>query len=150
MSFVEEWAEFKAAALARQQDSAQMRLNQTLAGDGLGGSGASGGGFSANAASINGNAHLLMEIAGLLYEGRMDGENATMCRAPRAHVEVASNVDTFARFAKDQYNDMVALLAALSTKLQSSANGYTTVDQGIQGQMNALLDCGRYVAPDKR
>ncbi|MFG2759784.1 hypothetical protein [Streptomyces wuyuanensis] len=91
-----------------------------------------------------------MEIAGLLYEGRMDGENATMCRAPRAHVDVASTVDTFARFAKDQYNDMVALLAALSTKLKSSSNAYTTVDQDIQGQMNSILDCGRYVAPENR
>ncbi|WP_246095129.1 hypothetical protein [Streptomyces roseicoloratus] len=151
MSFAEEWAELKAAALARRQDSAQMQLNQVPTdGDHPDGSTARGDGFSVNAASINGSSHLLMEIAGLLYEGRMDGENATMSRAPRAHVDVASNVDAFARFAKDQYNDMVALLAALSTKLKSSGNSYTTVDQGVQAQMNAMLDCGTYVAPENR
>lgn len=152
VSFAEEWAELKAAALARRQhDSAQMQLNQAPAGgDHPSGPGARGDGFSANAASIDGSSHLLMEVAGLLYEGRMDGENATMCRAPRAHVDVASNVDTFARFAKDQYNDMVVLLAALSTKLKSSSNAYTTVDQDIQGRMNSMLDCGRYVASENR
>ncbi|MFJ3914158.1 hypothetical protein [Streptomyces vinaceus] len=154
MSFAEEWAGLKAAALARSQDpdSAQMRLNHASAGDGghPGAPGARGDGYSVNAASINGNAHLLMEIAGLLHEGRMDGENATMCRAPRAHADVASGVDTFARFAKDQYNDMVVLLAALSTKLKSSSSAYTHVDHGVQQQMNSMLDCGSFIAPENR
>ncbi|WP_329020241.1 hypothetical protein [Streptomyces sp. NBC_00690] len=126
-----------------------MRLNRVPA-EGRSSGGASGDGYLANAESIDGSSHLLMEIAGLLYEGRMDGENGTMCRAPRAHTDVASNVDTFARFAKDQYSDMVVLLASLSTKLKSSSEDYTAVDQGIQGQMNAMLDCGRYVAPKDR
>ncbi|HET6359300.1 hypothetical protein [Streptomyces sp.] len=151
MSFDEEWGQFKAAAAAKQ-DSVQMRLNQAPTGGDHPGSGpgTGGEGFSANAASINGSSHLLMEIAGLLYEGRMDGENATMCRSPRAHADVAANVDMFARFAKDQYNDMVVLLAALSTKLKASGNDYTRIDQDIQGTMNAMLDCGRYVAPGDR
>jgi hypothetical protein len=150
VSFDEEWDRLKAAA-AVKQDSVQMRLNQApSSGDHPGGSGAHGEGFSANAASINGSSHVLMEIAGLLYEGRMDGENATMCRSPRAHADVASNVDIFARFAKDRYNDMVVLLAALSTKLKASGNDYTRTDQDIQGRMNAMLDCGRYVAPGDR
>ncbi|MFJ1569898.1 hypothetical protein ACIOG8_37795 [Streptomyces erythrochromogenes] len=70
--------------------------------------------------------------------------------ARRAHTDVASNVEVFARFAQDQYNDMVVLLAALSTKLGSAGNAYTVVDQGVQGQMNAMLDCGRFVAPESR
>ncbi|MFE5482540.1 hypothetical protein [Streptomyces sp. NPDC056527] len=129
-----------------------MQLNQAPGGGDhrSGGPGTGGAGFSANAASINGSSHLLMEVAGLLYEGRMDGENATQCRAPRAHADVSSNVDTFARFAKDQYNDMVALLASLSTRLRSSGNDYVTVDQKVQGSMNALLDCGRYVPAKDR
>ncbi|MGJ7414973.1 hypothetical protein AB9128_03795 [Streptomyces cinereoruber] len=91
-----------------------------------------------------------MEIAGLLYEGRMDGENATQARAPRAHADVAAQVDMLARFAKDQYDDMVALLASLSTKLKSAGNDYTTVDRGVQGQTDAVLDCGRFVPPENR
>jgi hypothetical protein len=151
VSFAEEWAELKAAALARQQESARTRLNQLPTDGGRPGApGGHGDGFSANASSIDGSSHLLLEIAGLLHEGRMDGENATMCRAPRAHVDVASNVDVFARFAKDQYTDLVALLAALSTKLKSAGNVYTTVDQDVQKQLNAILDRGRYIAPEDR
>ncbi|MFJ2597432.1 hypothetical protein [Streptomyces erythrochromogenes] len=151
MSFAEEWAEQKAIVVARQQELPQMRLNTAEAGgDHLGVPTAQVDGFAVNASSVDGSSHLLMEIAGLLYEGRMDGENATTCRAPRAHTDVASNVEVFARFAQDQYNDMVVLLAALSTKLGSAGNAYTVVDQGVQGQMNAMLDCGRFVAPESR
>ncbi|MBM9624754.1 hypothetical protein JE024_40235 (plasmid) [Streptomyces zhihengii] len=91
-----------------------------------------------------------MEIAGLLYEGRMDGENATQARLPRAHDEVAAQVDTLARFAQDQYNDMVALLASLATKLQAAGSSYVTVDKGVQGRMDSILDCGTFVPPEKR
>ncbi len=127
-----------------------MRLNTAEAGgDHLGVPAAQGDGFTVNASSIEGSSHLLMEVAGLLYEGRMDGENATVCRAPRAHADVASNVEVFARFAQDQYNDMVVLLAALS-KLSSAGNAYTLVDQGVQAQMNGMLDCGRSLSPESR
>ncbi|MEU8521221.1 hypothetical protein [Streptomyces sp. NPDC048577] len=148
MSFEEEWAGLKEAALARRQAAAQMQLNQApTGGDHPESPTGRGDGYSVNAASLDGSSHLLMEIAGLLYEGRMDGENATQARA---HMDVAAQVDTLARFAKDQYNDMVALLASLSTKLKSAGNNYTTVDKGVQGQMNAMLDCGRFVPPENR
>ncbi|MCQ4212917.1 hypothetical protein [Streptomyces longispororuber] len=80
-----------------------MRLNQLPAE--AGGGGAGGGDLIADAASIDGSSHLLLEIAGVLYEGRMDGENATQARAPRAHPDVSAHVTTFARFAQDQYNE---------------------------------------------
>jgi hypothetical protein len=108
------------------------------------------GGFSARAESIDGSSHLLSELAGLLHAGRMDGENATACRVPRAHSEVAGAVEDFARFAQDQYDDMVTLLTALSTKLQSTGNAYVTADAGAQRALDAMLDKGRYVAPENR
>lgn len=151
MSFDEEWASLKEAALARRRDAAQMQLNGVPAADtGSDGAGNAGGGYSVSKASINGSSHLLMEIAGLLYEGRMDGENATQARVPRAHDEVAAQVDTLARFAQDQYNDMVALLASLATKLQAAGSSYVTVDKGVQGRMDSILDCGTFVPPEKR
>ncbi|MER7735418.1 hypothetical protein ABTX80_31460 [Streptomyces erythrochromogenes] len=151
MSFAEEWAEQKAIVVARRQELPQMRLNTAEAGgDHLGVPPGQGDGFAVNASSIDGSSHLLMEVAGLLYEGRMDGENATTCRAPRAHADVASTVEVFARFAQDQYNVMVLLLAALSTKLSSAGNAYTVVDQGVQAQMNGMLDCGRHLSPESR
>jgi hypothetical protein len=106
--------------------------------------------LSVSAESIDGSSHALMEIAGLLYEGRMDGENATMCRVPRSHQDVAANVDTFARFAQDQYNDVVVLLAALSGKLRSSGNDYTEFEEDVQRQMNTFLDCGSFIDPKDR
>ena len=60
------------------------------------------GGFSAEAASIDGSAHLLIEVAGLLHAGRLDSDAATMARAPRAHPEVGAKVQEFASFAADQ------------------------------------------------
>ncbi|MFJ3922143.1 hypothetical protein [Streptomyces sp. NPDC090022] len=146
MSFEEEWGRAKAGASDRSAQ-ASTRLNQAGAGSGATGSAPSGDGFHANTASINGNAHLLMEIAGLLYAGRMDGDNATAPRSPRAHADVAAAVLDFATFAKDQYNDTVALLAGLSTKLESSGNAYTEIDEAARAQLSALVECGVYRKP---
>lgn len=154
MSWDEEWAQLKADALARQPHSAHTQLNQLPADMGGGGSAAGpsghGDGFAVNAASINGSSHVLLEIAGVLYEGRMDGENATMCRAPRAHPDVASNAETFARFAQDQYDDAVVLLAALAGKLRSADNTYTKYDDGVHAKLNSVLTSGRYTEPGNR
>lgn len=108
------------------------------------------GGFSARAESMDGSSHLLNELAGLLYAGRMDGENATQCRVPRSHPQVAEAVEDFARYAQDQYGDLVTLLSALSTKLRSTGNAYVQADAGAQRAMDDLLDKGRYVAPEDR
>lgn len=108
------------------------------------------GGFSARVESIDGSSHLLNELAGLLYAGRMDGENATQCRVPRAHPQVAEAVEDFALFAGDQYGDLVTLLSALSTKLRSTGNAYVRADTDAQRAMDDILDKGRYVAPEER
>lgn len=146
VSWDEEWAQLKADALARQQASTGMRLNQLPADPGRGGA----DGFSVNAGSVDGSSHLLIEIAGVLYEGRMDGENATMARVPRSHPDVASNVEAFARFAQDQYTDAVVLLAALSGKLTSANNAYTEYDGDVRGRLNSVLASGRYTEPGDR
>ena len=153
VSWEEEWGQLKADALARQQQSAHMQLNQVVPDGGGGsstGSGGYGDGFSVSADSIDGSSHLLLEIAGVLYEGRMDGENAAMCRAPRSHPDVASSVDTFARYAQDQYTDAVVLLAALSSKLKSANNAYADYDDVVRGKLNSVLVSGRYVEAGDR
>ncbi len=111
---------------------------------------AHGDGFSASADSIDGSSHLLLEVAGLLYAGRMDGENATLCRAPRSHPEVAASVHRFAEFAKDQYEDAVLLLSALSTKLSSTSDAYTRADDAAQRAMEGILQSGRFIDPADR
>ncbi|WP_405668329.1 hypothetical protein OG379_39515 [Streptomyces sp. NBC_01166] len=103
-----------------------------------------------NADSIDGSSHLLLEIAGVLYEGRMDGENATMARAPRSHPDVAASVETFARHAKDQYVDAVVLMAALSSKLKSANNAYADYDNDARQKLDAVLVSGEYIPPRDR
>jgi hypothetical protein len=108
------------------------------------------GGFSVEASSIDGSTHLLIEIAGLLHAGRLDGDVGTMARAPRSHPEVGKKTTEFAKFANDQFQDLVALLAALSTKLRATGNAYVQVDAKVQGQLDRVLSAGQYVAPKDR
>ncbi|QCD59669.1 hypothetical protein CEB94_36350 [Streptomyces hawaiiensis] len=138
--------------MARQQHSAHTQLNQ-LPVDGGGSSDSPGAlrdGFSVNAESVDGSSHLLIEVAGVLYEGRMDAENATVCRVPRSHPDVAAKVDTFARYAKDQYDDAVVLLAALAGHLKSANNAYTEYDQHVRDRLRSVLAGGSYVEAKDR
>jgi hypothetical protein len=107
-------------------------------------------GYIANASSINGNSHLLVELAGLLYEGRPDGELTVMARAPRSHHEVSEKLDVFARFSNDQYLDTVSLLAALSTKLKAAGGDYAEADHTTDAAFRAILGSGRFVPAEDR
>lgn len=146
MTFDEEWAELKAEALARR--SANMQLNQLpLDSGGVGATGT----LDYNTASINGNANLLIEIAGFLYEGRPDGDLSSMAREPRTHSDVAAQVERFSRFADDQFQDSIALFAALATRLKSAGTNFVTVDDGTaQSFLDSVLDYGQYVAPEAK
>ncbi|NLU69441.1 hypothetical protein [Streptomyces sp. HNM0574] len=106
-----------------------------------------GDGFSAVPESIDGSAHLLLEIAGLLEEGRLDGDTGTMAREPRSHPDVSAAVLDFARFADDQGRDCAALLTALSTLLKSTGENYTTVEHGTAKALKDFVDASTYVAP---
>ncbi|MBZ9645802.1 hypothetical protein [Streptomyces sp. PSKA30] len=149
MSFEEEWAQLKADALARQQTG--MQINQ-LPADRSGGSGATAAGsLVAKAESINGNANMLIEIAGFLHEGRPDAELTTMAREPRTPEEVAKEVARFAGFADDQYLDAVALFAALSTRLRTAGSDFVKIDgDTAQRFLDDVLRYGQYIAPEAR
>ncbi|MEV0373001.1 hypothetical protein AB0I10_24780 [Streptomyces sp. NPDC050636] len=104
-------------------------------------------GYGANTASIDGSANLLVEIAGLLQEGRLDKDLGTLARVPHSHHEVGTEVDHFARFAADQHQDLVLLLTALSTALKTTGNNYTAVDERTRDDFRAFLDSARCEAP---
>ncbi|MFJ1568158.1 hypothetical protein ACIOG8_28760 [Streptomyces erythrochromogenes] len=107
-------------------------------------------GYTASGASINGNSHVLVELAGLLYTGRPDGELTVMAQAPRTHHEVSEALDSFARFSRDQYLDTVSLLAALSTKLRTAAGDYAEVDHATDEQFRRVLVSGRFHPSEDR
>ncbi|GAA0651994.1 hypothetical protein GCM10009535_32850 [Streptomyces thermocarboxydovorans] len=114
----DEWEQLKADAAGRQ--TALVQLTQYPADtNGTGGDRQDGKGdrLGVSHSSLDKNSNFLIELAGLLYEGRPDGELCTLARAPRSHPDVAARVDRFARFANDQYQDATSLLAALSTRL---------------------------------
>ncbi|MFD7558924.1 MULTISPECIES: hypothetical protein [unclassified Streptomyces] len=147
MSFDEEWAGHKAAALTGQSQSPAMRLNHVAPEAGGGGSAA--GTLVAGASSINGNANLLIEIAALLHEGRPDGDASTMARAPRAHEDVSKAALGFARFADDQFQDTIALFAGLATRLKTTGTSFAQVDDGTaRSFLDNLLESGQYVPPE--
>lgn len=107
-------------------------------------------GFRADPESINGNSHLLAKLAGLLQEGRPDGDLATMARAPRAHPEIGKEVTKFSTFANDQYRDLVALLGALAMRLKAVGEKYVAFDSGIRESLDRFLSEGTSVPPEGR
>ncbi|MFG2298827.1 hypothetical protein [Streptomyces sp. NPDC048603] len=152
MSFEAEWARQKAVARTRlAAGPPATRLNSAGSGGGSGAGAAGADSLVADRSSINGNANLLVEIAALLHEGRPDGEAATMARAPRAHEDVAEQVLRFSRFADDQYQDTVALFAALGTRLRTAGTQFAGVDDDTaRAFLDRLLSSGRYAAPEDR
>ncbi|MFF0852625.1 hypothetical protein ACFYVM_16440 [Streptomyces sp. NPDC003280] len=149
MSFEEEWAHLKADALARRQ--AGMQIDQLPADGGAGSGAPASGSLMAKAESINGNANLLIEIAGFLHEGRPDAELTSMARAPRTPEDVAKQVARFAGFADDQYLDAVALFAPLSTRLRTTGSDFVKIDDDTaQRFLDDVLRYGQYVAPEAR
>jgi hypothetical protein len=108
------------------------------------------GGFYVRPDSLNNNANLLVELAGALGAGRPDHELSRKACAPAAPEELGEKVKAFADFAGDQYQDVVALLSALSTKLDDTANTYGTADQAATQRFDQFLAGSRYVPPSER
>lgn len=109
-----------------------------------------GPGFSSNIPSINHNAHVLVELAGYLEAGRPDTELATQAKAPRSHHEIGDLVEKFTSFAFDQYQDAVALLGILATKLKDTGQQHVEVDAANQQLMDSFLLTTTLVPPEER
>ncbi len=107
-------------------------------------------GFSIRPVSLNHNANILVELAGYLEAGRPDGELATEAKAPRSHHKIGDEVVRFTRFALDQYQDAVALLVSLATKLHRTGEEHLTVDAQNQQMMNSFLMDTTLIPPKQR
>ncbi|MFV2018084.1 hypothetical protein [Micromonospora sp. LOL_023] len=70
--------------------------------------------------------------------------------APVSHPQVAAAMRRFCEFARDQYQDVIALLAALSTRVGSAGQGYEETDAATATQMNQFLSESRFLSADRR
>jgi hypothetical protein len=107
-------------------------------------------GISTNLASIIHNANILVELAGALGAGRPDYDLSR--KGCQEALDGAVNQATrgFADFSYDQFQDIVALLAALSTKLHRAGEAYGQTDQANASQIDQYLASSTYVAPENR
>lgn len=106
--------------------------------------------MKASPESINHNANLLVELAGALGAGRPDHELSRKGCAPASPDDLSAEITKFADFASDQYQDVVAILSALSTKLKNTAAGYQETDQETAARLDTFLRGSTYVPPGKR
>jgi hypothetical protein len=100
--------------------------------------------------SLNNNANLLVELAGVLGAGLPDQELARRGCAPASPDELSKEIKAFADFATDQYQDLVAILSALSTKLRNAAGNYAGADQANAQRIDRYLHGSQYVPPGQR
>jgi hypothetical protein len=85
--------------------------------------------LSADLASINNSANILVELAGALGAGRPDYDLSRKGCMEALSEDVTRQIRAFADFSTDQYQDVVALLSALSTKLRHTGQAYQQTDQ---------------------
>jgi hypothetical protein len=79
-------------------------------------------------------------MSGRLQAGRPDsGLINRGVRAPHTHPQVASAVNSFTSFAQDQYQDAVALSAALSVLLKETAARYLGIELETDQRMQKFL-----------
>jgi hypothetical protein len=95
-------------------------------------------------ASLDGSANTLLELAGLFQAGRPEPALTDRAGAPKSHPEVGDAAKAFAGFAFDQYQDGVALLAALSMRLAEAAAGYAQTDSASAASIDRFLEGTTY------
>ena len=106
--------------------------------------------LSADLVSINHSANVLVELAGALGAGRPDYDLSRKGCMEALSEDVTREIRAFADFSADQYQDVVALLGALSTKLRHSGQAYQQTDQANADRISRYLTDSVYVAPEQR
>ncbi|HWS32049.1 MAG TPA: hypothetical protein VN408_04820 [Actinoplanes sp.] len=104
----------------------------------------------ANLPSINDNANVLVELAGALGAARPDADLSRTGCQEALDDEINQAIRSFADFSYDQYQDVVALLAALSTKLKNTSAGYQQTDEASAALLDDYLTGSVYMAPEQR
>jgi hypothetical protein len=94
---------------------------------------------------LDADAKVLLRLAGRMQAFHPQMSLLELVQAPSAHPDVARAVLAFARFAADQYQDAVALLAALSTNLTNTSELYRDVDAQHAARLEKFLKDSRLV-----
>ncbi|GAA0221854.1 hypothetical protein [Cryptosporangium japonicum] len=106
--------------------------------------------LSASPASLSGAAAELHDLAHDLKPGVFDLFLLDEAGEPRSHPDVDAAMRTFGEFARDQYQDVAALLVALSTRVSAAAGGYRDADLAAAAELTTLLATATYVPSSGR
>lgn len=96
------------------------------------------------------SAATLHDLAHDLQKGQFDLFLLDWAGDPASHPDVDKAMRTFGEFAHDQYQDVIALLAALSTRVKAAADGYEEADQAAAKDMTEFLTNSTYQPADNR
>ena len=108
------------------------------------------GGVQASPTSLTGAAATLHDLAHDLQAGQLDLFLLDWADAPASHPAVAGAMRSFGQFAHDQYQDVVALLAALSTRVRDAAADYQHTDDAAARDMTRFLTESTFQPADQR
>ncbi|MEV1288745.1 type VII secretion target [Micromonospora sp. NPDC049679] len=107
-------------------------------------------GFQVDPGSLTGVASTLHDLARHLHTGQVDLFVLDWANAPASHPEIAQAMRSFVEFAHDQHQDVVALLAALSTRVKTTADNYQHTDGAIAADITTLLTQSTYQSAEQR
>ncbi|HEY8532956.1 MAG TPA: type VII secretion target [Micromonospora sp.] len=108
------------------------------------------GSIQVKSESLLNHADTLRDSAGELQTKKFDLFVVDGVKPPASHDDVASAIRKFASFAHDQYQDAVALLVALSTRLQQAAGKYEATDKSVEQAMHTIITKSRFLPADQR
>ena len=100
----------------------------------------SNSGFHVDTESLEEHGRVLVRLAGRMQAFRPQLSALEGTDAPHVHPDVARAALSFAQFAADQYQDAVALLAALSIKLRYSSELYRVFETEQTRQLGKFLE----------
>jgi hypothetical protein len=100
--------------------------------------------------SLTGHAATLHDLAHDLQAGQFDLFLLDWAGDPNSHADIAAAMRTFGEFAHDQYQDVIALLAALSTRVEDAAAAYQDIDDSSAQEMTDFLTNSTYQPADQR
>lgn len=101
-------------------------------------------------ATLDSNAATLRDLSADLQAGQFDMFLLNWAGAPRSHPDVARAMRSFGEFANDQYQDAIALLAALATRVAAAADGYLQSNRDNAARMTDFLTNSTYRSAETR